>query len=274
MRLTHSWCCRGLLLGWLLWLGAVAHAQTLVLASTTSTEQSGLLRYLLPQFRQATGIDVKVVALGTGQALDMARRGDADVLLVHDPQGEARLVAEGFALDRREVMRNDYLLVGPRADPAGARGADIVQALQRVAAAQAPFVSRGDRSGTHAAEERFWHWGGSGRPAGRWYRACGCGMGQALNIAAAGNAYVLTDRATWMSFRNRQGLEVLVEGDERLLNPYSVLRVDPARHPHVRQAEARAFVDWLTGTPGQRAIARFRIDGQTVFVPVAIAPGS
>jgi tungstate transport system substrate-binding protein len=239
----------------------------IVLASTTSTEQSGLFAHLLPAFRQATGIQVKVVSLGTGQAIDAARRGDADVLLVHDTAAEEKFVADGFALRRHPVMYNDFILLGPRGDPAGVRGRDIVTALKQVAAAQAPFISRGDRSGTHAAELRYWHEAGLAAAKGRGYRECGCGMGPALNIAASADAYVLSDRGTWLSFRNRGDLSVLVEGDRRLFNAYGVLAVNPARHAHVKAAEAQAFVDWLTSPAGQGVIADFRIGGQQAFFP-------
>lgn len=247
---------------------AGAAPPVIVLASTTSTEQSGLFAYLLPRFRQATGIEVRVVAVGTGQALDIARRGDADALLVHDQAAEEAFVAEGHGLRRVEVMVNDFVLVGPRADPAGARGGDIVAALRRIAAMAAPFVSRGDRSGTHLAERRFWALAG-GAPSGRAYRECGCGMGQALNVAAALGAYTLADRATWASFRNRADLAVLVQGDARLRNPYAAIVVNPRRHPHVRAEAAQRFVDWLASAEGQAAIASFRRDGQPVFQPVA-----
>jgi tungstate transport system substrate-binding protein len=250
---------------------AGASAQTITMASTTSTEQSGLFAHLLPAFRQASGIDVKVVAVGTGQAIDMARRGDADVLFVHDQVAEEKLVAEGGALQRRPVMYNDFLLVGPRTDPAGARGRDVLQGLKKIAAAGAPFISRGDKSGTHAAELRYWELAGqASRGAG--YRECGCGMGPALNIAASAPAYVLADRGTWLNFRNRQGLDVLVEGDERLFNQYGVMVVNPAKHPHVKAAEAQQFVDWITAPVGQSVIASYRMGGQQLFFPNASAP--
>jgi tungstate transport system substrate-binding protein len=249
--------------------GATALAQSIVLASTTSTEQSGLFGHLLPAFKRASGIDVKVVALGTGQAIDMARRGDADVLLVHDQAAEEKFVADGFSARRHALMHNDFVLIGPKADPAGARGGDIVAALRKLATAGAPFVSRGDKSGTHAAELRFWALSGvdPGKVPG--YRACGCGMGPALNIAASSGAYVLADRGTWLSFRNRADLAVLVEGDKRLFNPYGVLLVSAARHPHVKTADGQAFVDWITGPAGQAAIASYRIGGEQLFFPSA-----
>lgn len=242
-------------------------AAGLVLASTTSTEQSGLFGVLLPAFQRATGIEVKVVALGTGQALDVARRGDADVVLVHDEAAEARFVAEGQGIDRRPVMANDFVLIGPAADPAGVAGADIAVALARIARADAPFISRGDRSGTDAAEQRYWALTGSPQNRGRGWRACGCGMGPALNMAAALGAYVLSDRGTWLAFRNRADLKILVEGDQRLRNRYHVMRVNPALHPQVRAREGQLFVDWLSGPEGQAAIASYRIGGEPVFFP-------
>ena len=230
---------------------AVARAQTtLVMASTTSTEQSGLFGHLLPAFKAASGLDVKVVALGTGQALDMGRRGDADVLFVHDPVAEEKLVADGFGLQRWPVMYNDFVLIGPGNDPAQVRGKDIAQALQKIAQTQAAFVSRGDKSGTHAAELRYWAMAGSSN-MGAGYKACGCGMGPALNMAASMGAYVLADRGTWLSFKNRADLAVLVQGDERLFNPYGVIAVNPAKHPHVKVKEAQRFIDWVTSPAGQ-----------------------
>lgn len=250
------------------------HAQSsfIVLASTTSTDQSGLFAHLLPAFTRQTGIEVRVVALGTGQALDTARRGDADVVLVHDLEAERRFVAEGFAPRRHDVMYNDFVIVGPAADPAGVAGLrDASQALSRIAQSQAPFVSRGDRSGTHAAELRMWRAAGvdlSGSP-GAWYRSTGSGMGPALNTAAAMDGYILTDRGTWLSFRNRGTLKVLVEGDRRLFNPYGVMRVDQARHPHVKHEAAQRFVDWLVSPDGQATIGSFRIGGEQLFFPSA-----
>ena len=250
---------------------AHAQARTIVMASTTSTEQSGLFGHLLPQFRQATGIEVRVVALGTGQALDTARRGDADLVLVHDPAAEEKFVAEGFGLQRRPVMYNDFVLIGPKADPAGTRGNDIAVALHKLAGAGAAFVSRGDKSGTHAAERRYWKAAGvdldARKPAG--YRECGCGMGPALNIAASSSAYVLADRGTWLNFRNRADLAILVEGDRRLFNQYGVIVVNPAKHPHVKKDLAQAFADWVVSPAGQNAIAGFRIGGEPLFFPNA-----
>lgn len=244
----------------------------IVLASTTSTEQSGLFGHLLPLFRQATGIEVRVVAVGTGQALDMARRGDADAVLVHDTAAEEKFVAEGWSTARKPVMYNDFLLVGPKADPAQAKGTDIAAGLAKVARASgATFVSRGDKSGTHAAELRLWKAAGvdmaTARPAG--YRECGCGMGPALNMAASTHAYVLADRGTWLAFKNRGDLGIVVEGDKALFNQYGVMVVNPAKHPHVKQALAQAFADWLTGPAGQAAIAGYKIHGEPLFFPNA-----
>ena len=252
---------------------AAARAQdrTVVMASTTSTEQSGLFGHLLPAFKKATGIDVRVVALGTGQALDMGRRGDADLLFVHDPAAEEKFVAEGFGLPRRGVMYNDFVLVGPKADPAGVRGQDIAVALQKLAAGKAEFVSRGDKSGTHAAELRYWKAAGIDAPATRLagYKECGCGMGPALNIAAATGAYTLADRGTWLSFKNRADMAVLVEGDPRLFNPYGVIVVNPAKHPHVKKELAQAFAEWVVAREGQATIASYRIGGEQLFFPNA-----
>jgi tungstate transport system substrate-binding protein len=249
----------------------VADGRFIVVASTTSTEQSGLFGHLLPQFTRATGIAVRVVALGTGQALDMARRGDADVVLVHDQAAEERFVAEGFGLPRRPVMYNDFVLIGPKKDPAGTRGQDIAAALAKLAAANVPFISRGDKSGTHAAELRYWRAAhidvAAAKPAG--YRECGCGMGPALNIAASTGAYVLADRGTWLNFRNRAGMAVLVDGDRRLFNQYGVMVVNPARHPHVKQALAQSFADWVVSPAGQAAIAGYKIAGEPLFFPNA-----
>ena len=242
------------------------------MASTTSTEQSGLFPHLLPAFTAATGIAVRVVAVGTGQALDMGRRGDADVLFVHDRAAEDQFVTEGFGLPRRDVMFNDFVLIGPTADPAGARGRDVAAALARLAASSGTFVSRGDKSGTHAAELRYWQIAGidpATKPGALDYKACGCGMGPALNMAAATNAYLLADRGTWLGFRNRGDLRVLVEGDRRLFNPYGVIVVNPARHPHTKAALAQAFADWVVSPAGQARIAGFRIGGEPVFFPNA-----
>ncbi|HSV34411.1 MAG TPA: substrate-binding domain-containing protein [Ramlibacter sp.] len=246
-----------------------AGAQSITMASTTSTEQSGLFGHLLPAFRQASGLDVKVVAVGTGQAIDMARRGDADVLFVHDPAAEEKFVAEGGGVKRWPVMYNDFVLIGPRADPAGARGKDIVAALRKVAASNVPFISRGDKSGTHAAELRYWSLAGMTPSQASGYRECGCGMGPALNIAASAGGYVLADRGTWLNFRNRAELAVLVEGDTRLFNQYGVMVVNPAKHPHVKAADAQKFVDWIVSPAGQGVIASYRIGGEQLFFPNA-----
>jgi len=246
---------------------AMAQA-TIVMASTTSTEQSGLFGHLLPEFTKASGIGVKVVAVGTGQAIDMAKRGDADVLFVHDTAAEEKYVAEGYAPRRYPVMYNDFVLVGPKADPAGTKGNDIVAALKKVAAANASFVSRGDKSGTDAAEKRYWTQAGL-TERGTGYKECGCGMGPALNIAASSNAYVLADRGTWLSFKNRADLAVLVEGDKRLFNQYGVMLVNPAKHPHVKADLGQAFIDWLVSAEGQQVIAGYKINGQQLFFPNA-----
>ena len=248
---------------------AWAQSPSIVVSSTTSTEQSGLFAHLMPAFKRASGIDVKVVALGTGQALDMARRGDADVVFVHDKVAEEKFVAEGFGLKRLEVMYNDFVLIGPKADPVGTRGKDIVAALGKVATANAAFVSRGDKSGTHAAELRFWKMANLDAAKGGGYRECGCGMGPALNIAASQGAYVLADRGTWLNFKNRADLAVLVEGDQRLFNQYGVMLVNPIKHPHVKKDMGQAFVDWLVSAEGQRAIADYRIGGEQLFFPNA-----
>lgn len=248
---------------------AGAHADTIVMASTTSTEQSGLFTYLLPEFKKATGVDVKVVALGTGQAIDMGRRGDADVLFVHDQVAEEKVVAEGFAVKRFPVMYNDFVLVGPAADAAKVKGKDIVEALKKVSAGNAAFISRGDKSGTHAAELRFWKTAGDTLPKGSGYRECGCGMGPALNMASSTGAYVLTDRGTWLSFKNRGDLTVLVEGDNKLFNQYGVMVVNPAKHPQVKVADAQKFVDWVISPAGQTVIAGYKIEGQQLFFPNA-----
>lgn len=250
---------------------AWAQGQSIVMASTTSTEQSGLFAHLLPAFKAATGTDVRVVALGTGQALDTARRGDADIVFVHDQPAEEKFVADGFGLKRLPVMYNDFVLIGPAADPAKARGKDIVAALQKLGAAGTPFVSRGDKSGTHAAELRYWKLAGTdvatAKPAG--YKECGCGMGPALNIAASTGAYVLADRGTWLNFKNRADLAILVEGDTRLFNQYGVMVVNPAKHPHVKQALAQGFADWVVSPAGQASIAAYKIGGEQLFFPNA-----
>ena len=257
----------------LIGFNAPAQEKFIVMASTTSTEQSGLFGHLLPAFKQASGIDVRVVALGTGQALDAARRGDADVVFVHDQAAEEKFVAEGYGLKRLPVMYNDFVIIGPKSDPAGIRGNDVVAAMQKLAAgtANVSFVSRGDKSGTHAAELRCWKDAGidvaTAKPAS--YKVCGCGMGPALNIAASSGAYVLSDRGTWLNFKNRGDLAILVEGYPRLFNQYGVIVVNPAKHPHVKKDLAQAFADWVVSPAGQAAIASYKIGGEQLFFPNA-----
>jgi len=267
---THTKGICTYLVGLALWtVSSMGMAQSIVMASTTSTEQSGLFGYLLPAFKKATGIDIQVVALGTGQALDMARRGDADVVFVHDVSAEEKFVAEGFGIKRFPVMYNEFVVVGPQADPAGAKGNDIAAALRKISNSNAAFISRGDKSGTHAAELRFWNQAALADKKGRGYKECGCGMGPALNIGASTGAYVLTDRGTWLNFKNRGDLKVLVEGDAKLFNQYGVMVVNPAKHPHVKQADAQKFVDWVISSNGQAAIAAYKIGGESVFFPNA-----
>jgi tungstate transport system substrate-binding protein len=260
-----------------LWAPALAQEKSIVVASTTSTEDSGLFGHILPIFRQATGIDVKVIAQGTGQALDTARRGDADVAFVHARAAEEKFVQEGAGVKRFPVMYNDFVLIGPKSDPAGIKGSkDIVAALKAVQAKGVPFVSRGDRSGTHQAELALWKLAGIDIAAqkGPWYRDVGQGMGAALNTASAMNAYVLSDRGTWISFKNRGDLAIAVEGDAKLFNQYGVILVNPDKHPHVKAALGQAFIDWLISRPGQKAIADYKIDGQQLFFPNADRPGA
>ena len=253
-------------------LGAVAQERSITVRFHDIDRAIRLFSHILPAFTARTGIQVRVVALGTGQALDVGRRGDADVVFVHDRTAEDAFVAEGFAARRYDVMYNDFVVVGPKSDPARAAGRDVAEALRRIAAAEAPFISRGDRSGTHAAEVRFWREAGADPGKSEWYKEIGQGMGPALNVASASNAYLLTDRGTWLSFRNRGELTVLVEGDRRLFNPYGVMLVNPARHPHVKAAEGQRFIEWLLSTEGQGAIASFRIDGEPLFFPNAGGP--
>jgi len=252
-------------------LPALAQDKTIVMASTTSTEQSGLFAHLLPAFKAATGIEARVVALGTGQALDMGRRGDADVLFVHDQAAEEKFVSEGFGLKRQPVMYNDFVVIGPASDPVGVKGKDVVAALGKLAASSASFVSRGDKSGTHAAELRYWKAAGIDTPVGKFagYKECGCGMGPALNIASSTEGYVLADRGTWLNFKNRGNLAVLVEGDTRLFNQYGVIVVNPAKHPHVKVDLAQAFADWVVSPAGQANIAGYKIGGEQLFFPNA-----
>jgi len=253
---------------------ATAQAQTgfITVASTTSTEQSGLFKHLLPMFERKAGFQVRVVALGTGQALDMGKRGDADVVFVHAKALEEKFVAEGYGVRRFEVMYNDFVLVGPKSDPAKVGGTrDIVAALSSIKAGQAPFASRGDKSGTHFAELQLWRMAGIdiAKDKGPWYRDTGSGMGPTLNTASGMNAYALTDRGTWLSFKNRGDLVISVEGDRRLFNQYGVILVNPAKHPHVKKEMGQAFVDWMVSVEGQKAIADYKIGGEQLFFPNA-----
>ena len=246
----------------------LAAEETLVVASTTSTEQSGLFSWIIPRFEQASGIKVRIVAVGTGQAIDIGRRGDADVLLVHDREAEEKFVAEGFGTQRKDVMYNDFIFVGPKDDPARLAAAGNAQgAFKAIAASGQGFISRGDKSGTHAAELRLWKAAGIDPKALPGYKETGSGMGPTLNMAAAINAYTLADRATWGAFKNRRELVMVLDGDPALFNPYSVIPVNPARHPHVKARAAQQFSDWLTSDTGREAIASFRADGQQVFFP-------
>ncbi len=250
---------------------AGAQDKFIVMASTTSTEQSGLFAHLLPAFKKASGIDIRVVAQGTGQALDMGRRGDADVLFVHDQVAEEKFVADGFGIKRLPVMYNDFIVLGPKTDPVGVKGKDVIAALGKLGGSSAPFISRGDKSGTHAAELRYWKAAGLDTPVGKvaGYKECGCGMGPALNMASAGNGYVLADRGTWLSFKNRGDLAIVVEGDTKLFNQYGVIVVNPARHPHTKTALAQAFADWVVSAEGQATIASYKIEGEQLFFPNA-----
>ena len=261
------------LLGGLSARGALAQAAApfIVMVSTTSTQQSGLFAHLLPAFRKASGIELRVVALGTGQAIDVGRRGDADLLFVHDKVAEQKFVDEGFGLKRMEVMYNDFVIVGPISDPARVKGNDVVKALAMLGKGQAPFISRGDKSGTHAAELRYWKDAGMPEPAATFtgYKQCGCGMGPALNMASSLNGYALSDRGTWLNFKNRGDLAILVEGDKRLFNQYAVIVVNPARHPHVKTALAQTFADWVVSATGQETIASYKISGEQLFFPNA-----
>jgi tungstate transport system substrate-binding protein len=255
---------------------ARAEDQSIVVASTTSTQDSGLFGYLLPIVKEKTGVDVKVLAQGTGQALDTARRGDADVAFVHAKSAEEKFLAEGFGVKRYPVMYNDFVLIGPKDDPAGIKGKDVSTALQTIRIKAAPFVSRGDRSGTHIAELKLWKESGIDieKDRGAWYKEIGQGMGAALNMASASNAYVLSDRGTWLAFQNRGDLAVLVEGDKRLFNQYGVMLVNPAKHPTIKKEAGQRFIDWLISPEGQSAIAGYKIDGQQLFYPNANDPNA
>jgi len=256
---------------------ARAQDKSIVVASTTSTQDSGLFSHILPLFKAKTGIDVKVVAQGTGQALDTGRRGDADVLFVHAKAQEEKFVADGFGVKRCRVMYNDFVLLGPKSDPAGIKGmTDVAEALKAIKSKGASFISRGDRSGTHIAELDLWKAAGIdiGKDKGPWYKEIGQGMGAALNTASAANAYVLADRGTWLSFKNRGDLDILVAGDKRLFNQYGVMLVNPEKHPHVKKALGQAFIDWLVSPEGQNAIADYKINGQELFFPNANVPGA
>ena len=256
---------------------ARAQDKSIVVASTTSTQDSGLFSHILPLFKAKTGIDVKVVAQGTGQALDTGRRGDADVLFVHAKAQEEKFVADGFGVKRYPVMYNDFVLIGPKSDPAGIKGmTDVAEALKAIKSKGASFISRGDRSGTHIAELDLWKAAGIdiGKDKGPWYKEIGQGMGAALNTASAANAYVLADRGTWLSFKNRGDLDILVAADKRLFNQYGVMLVNPEKHPHVKKALSQAFIDWLVSPEGQKAIADYKINGQELFFPNANVPGA
>jgi tungstate transport system substrate-binding protein len=251
---------------------ALAQDRTITVASTTSTEQSGLFGFLLPRFTEATGIGVKVVAVGTGQALDIGRRGDADVVFVHDRAAESKFMSEEQGVKRFDVMYNDFVIVGPKSDGAHIAGdKDVADALRKIAGAKAPFISRGDRSGTHEAELRLWKEAGIDPTSakGDWYREIGQGMGPALNMASSSNAYLLSDRGTWLSFKNRGDLTILTEGDKRLFNQYGVMLVNPARHPNVKAQDGQAFIDWLISSKGQETIAAYKVGGEQLFFPNA-----
>ncbi len=252
-------------------LAGWTQSESITVASTTSTEQSGLFKHLLPPFEKKTGVQVKVVAVGTGQALDIGRRGDADIVFVHDAVAEDKFVSEGHGVGHKQVMYNDFVLIGPKSDPAKVAGKDILEALRRIDKADAPFASRGDRSGTHAAELRYWKAAGVDleQAKGKWYRETGSGMGPTLNTASGMNAYVLADRGTWLSFKNRGDLAILVEGDKRLFNQYGVMLVNPAKHPQVKKDAGQKFIDWLVSDEGQATIASYKIDGEQLFFPNA-----
>ena len=266
-------------LGFLVFSTGLTQAQdkSIVVASTTSTQDSGLFDHILPLFKSKTGIDVKVVSQGTGQALDTGRRGDADVVFVHAKPQEEKFVTDGFGVKRMPVMYNDFILIGPKSDPAGIGGTkDIVAALKTIKAKGSAFISRGDKSGTHSAELNLWKAAGIDIAVekGPWYREIGQGMGAALNTASASNAYVLADRGTWLSFKNRGDLVISVEGDQRLFNQYGVMLVNPTKHPHVKKQAGQAFIDWLVSPEGQKTIAEYKIGGQQFFFPNATQSGA
>lgn len=266
--MKHRWLWLAAIFAGMIHGTALAQDRSITVASTTSTEQSGLFGFLLPRFTAASGIAVKVVAVGTGQALDIGRRGDADVVFVHDKAAEEKFLGEGFGVRRFDVMYNDFVIAGPKADPAKIAGSkDVTAALRAIATANAPFISRGDRSGTHEAELRLWKEAGVDLSAakGAWYREIGQGMGAALNMASSTNAYLLTDRGTWLSFKNRGELAVLTEGDRRLFNQYGVMLVNPAKHTNVKAKDGQAFIDWLISPQGQQTITGYRVGGEQLF---------
>jgi tungstate transport system substrate-binding protein len=268
---SNSTLILALLAGFALLTPAQAQQKSITVASTTSTEQSGLFPFLLPAFTKKTGIEVKIVAVGTGQALDIGRRGDADVVFVHDKEAELKFLAEGNSTKRLDVMYNDFVIVGPKNDPAKAKGKDVLEGLRKISAAKSPFISRGDRSGTNAAELRYWKNAGVDLAAvkGEWYKEIGQGMGPTLNMASSTNGYTISDRGTWLSFKNRGDLVILVEGDQKLFNQYGVMLVNPAKHPNVKVAEGQAFIDWLVSPEGQKTIADYKIGGEQLFFPNA-----
>ena len=274
-NLTHRSTLLALALATISPSASAQEDRSIVVASGTTIQDSGLFGHILPMFKAKTGIEVKVVAQGTGQALDTARRGNADVVFVHDKAQEEKFVAESHGVRRFDVMHNYFVLIGPQADPAGVKGTkDITVALRRIADTRAPFVSRGDYSGTHLTEMALWRAANLdlGQVKGTWYREIGQGMGAGLNMASAIDAYVLSDRGTWLSFKNRGNLAIVVEGDQRLLNQYGIILVNPAKHPHIKQELGQAFIDWITGPEGQAAIASFKINGEQLFFPNAAGP--
>ncbi len=277
LKLKHAFVMSVAALALTLGQSVVAQDKSIVVASTTSTQDSGLFGHILPLFKAKTGIDVRVISQGTGQALDTGRRGDADVVFVHARGQEEKFVADGFGVKRSPVMYNDFVLIGPKSDPAKVNGTkDIAAALVKIKNAGSPFISRGDKSGTHSAELNLWKVAGVdiAKDKGPWYRDIGQGMGAALNTASASNAYVLADRGTWLSFKNRGDLVISVEGDKRLFNQYGVMLVNPAKHAHVKKDLGQAFIDWLISPEGQKAIADYKINGQQLFFPNATQPGA